>query len=85
MRGALYRRAVNSTLRFYESWILPDMKTGGWVAKSRLSLKEAKLAEFRLKKKLLNPYERDLLLDSANQEERLALEDRLKRTTFQNA
>ena len=58
------------------------MKEGGFRRQSRISLHEAKLREFREKKKLLNPYERQSLLESSNQDERLRLEDLSKRTNF---
>ena len=46
-------------------------------------MREAKLIEFRERKKLLNPYERPLMLESASQEERIRLEDLAKRTSFE--
>ena len=80
-----YDTAVARTLQLYENWILPCPKTGGFQAQTRVSLREAKLREFREKKSLLNPYERDALIGSSSQEERLRLEDLTKRTNFHNA
>ena len=83
-RERAYDAAVAKTLLFYESWILPCPKMDGFQKQTRISLREAKLREFREKKKLLNPYERDMLLDSSTQDERLRLEDLTKRTNFQS-
>ena len=50
--------AVDYTLKFYERWVLPQP----WhlpAAKERVSLKELKLREFRERKKLLNPYQKE--------------------------
>ena len=83
-RESLYDSAVARTLYFYENWILPCPKESGFHRQTRISLHEAKMIEFKEKKKLLNPYDKELLLDSANQEERLRLEDVSKRTSFNN-
>ena len=53
-------------LNFYEGWILPDMKTGGFNATYRPTLKQMKLKEFRERKKLLNPYSREQMVDGAS-------------------
>ena len=81
-RAQLYDRAVARTLAIYENWILPDPAEHGFARTTRISLREAKLREFREKKKLLHPYEREQLLDSASQEERLRLTAVDKRTNF---
>ena len=64
-RERAYDAAVAKTLHFYEGWILPCPKMDGFQKQTRISLREAKLREFREKKKLLNPYERDMLLESS--------------------
>ncbi len=69
----LYDKTVYRTLTLYENWILPDMANGGFLNTSRMTLKQAKLREFREKKKLLNPYERDMIISAANQEEQIRL------------
>ena len=83
-KNRLYDRAVNATLHLYESWILPCPVTYGFQSTKLISLREAKLIEFRERKKLLNPYERPMLLESASQEERIRLEKVAKRTSFEN-
>ena len=62
----VYDRSVFRVLNFYESWILPDMKTGGFNATYRPTLKQIKLKEFRERKKLLNPYSREQMVDGAS-------------------
>jgi len=71
----LYDKTLSRTLSFYETWVLPK-------SSSRKSLREVKMEEFRERKKLLNPYERPLLLDSASQEERIRLDQLDKQTSF---
>jgi hypothetical protein len=54
---------------------LPDNDTYGWPKdQRRISLKEAKLKEFRARKALLNPYEKTKLLENADEEEKAKLE-----------
>jgi hypothetical protein len=82
LKERAYDAAVGKTLAFYETWVIPCPKQGGFEREYRISLHEAKLREFREKKQLLNPYERTLLLDGASQEERLRLDEVDKRTSF---
>ena len=82
LKERAYDAAVARTLNFYESWVLPCPKEGGFLKQKRISLREAKLREFREKKQLLNPYEKISMLESASQEERLRLEEVSKRTNF---
>ena len=57
LKHKLYEKSVNLTLRVYENWILPPgVKT---------SLKDTKLKEFRDRRKLLNPYQRDQIITSS--------------------
>ena len=55
---------MDKTLIFYERWILPQP----WQhpsGKDRVSIKELKLREFRERRKLLNPYQKEQLIASA--------------------
>lgn len=58
MKQKLYDKAVDVSLKFYEKYVLPS---GG----QKLSLRELKLQEFRDRKKLLNPYQKEELLRNA--------------------
>lgn len=51
------------TLRYYETYVLPEQK-------DRVSLLESKKQEFRLRKKLLHPYENKKIIEEATPEER---------------
>ena len=60
----MYDYAVDKTLIIYERWILPQP----WhhpSGKDRVSIKELKLREFRERRKLLNPYQKEQLIASA--------------------
>ena len=57
-----YNKAIGFTIRYYEKWILPDIEKSGFSGPSLPSLRELKLREFRERKKLLNPYEKDILV-----------------------
>ena len=61
-----YDKAVLRALYVYEGWILPDMKNGGFTSTSRQSLYQTKLKEFRERKKLLNPYSREQMIEGAS-------------------
>ena len=54
IKDRLYAKSVNVTLNFYEKYVLPKGL--------KESLKDIKLKEFRERKKLLNPYQRDQLI-----------------------
>jgi hypothetical protein len=85
MRTRLYDRAVLKTLFFYETWVLPDNDTYGWPKdQHRLSLREAKLKEFRERKALLNPYDKEKLLEAAGEEQKPRLEKLSRSVNFQN-
>jgi hypothetical protein len=54
LKTKLYDKAVDITLKFYESVVLPPGHN--------VSLKNLKLKEYRDRKKLLHPYERETLI-----------------------
>ena len=83
-KDLLYDKAVSRTLALYETWVLPCPISHGFQNSKIITLREAKLIEFRERKKLLNPYERPLLIDGASQEEKIRLEDLAKRTNFES-
>ena len=56
IKQKLYNTSVNCTLYLYERWILPQTNIDGG---KRISLREIKLREFRDRKKLLNPYQKE--------------------------
>eukprot|EP00347_Sterkiella_histriomuscorum_P008809 403343668 len=57
-----YDKAVDLTLKFYEKWVLPqDVKLG--------SLRDIKNKEFLVRRKLLNAYQKDQLLQSSSDAE----------------
>ena len=58
LRARAYDKAVDFTLRFYERYVLPR---GEWWAEAdkRVSLRELKVREFRDRRKLLNPYQKE--------------------------
>lgn len=49
-----------------------------------MSLKEAKLKEYRERKALLNPYDKEKLFEAAGEEEKPRLEKLSKTVNFQN-
>ena len=70
----LYDRAVLKTLGLYEKWILPENDMYGFPSNRKLiSLREAKLREFKERKNLLHPYEGPKLLENADEEEKQRL------------
>lgn len=84
-RQSAYNRAVQKTLDFYEKWVLPDNETYGFPAENRrMSIREAKLKEFRKRKALLNPYEKNKLLENATDEEKSQLEKLAGTVNFKN-
>ena len=71
----IYDKSVRLTLRFYEGWILPSGGQHDYF-RSLKSLQQVKIDEFNEKKKLLNPYSKQKMLEEESQpEEEL---DRLK-------
>lgn len=56
IKQRLYEFSVEQTLKVYEKWILPRTNLDGG---KRISLKEIKLREFRDRKKMLNPYQKE--------------------------
>ena len=57
MRKSLYNKSIYYTIHFYENYILPrDMN------KNRKSLTQLKQQEFIDRKRLLNPYQKELLI-----------------------
>ena len=85
MKTIWYDRAVLRTLNFYEKWILPDNDMYGWPKENRrISLREAKLKEFRIRRALMNPYDKTRLLETSSDEERNQLEKVAKDLNFVN-
>ena len=56
IKQKLYEYSVQQTLKVYENWVLPRTNLDGV---KRVSLREVKLREFRDRKKLLNPYQKE--------------------------
>ena len=56
------------------------MQTSGFQSKTRMSLRQAKLKEFREKKKLLHPFERDQLISGASELEQVRLKKQIAMT-----
>ena len=59
IKSKLYDLSVDKTLKFYERWVLPQEWWHGHSETTRVSIKELKLREFRDRKKLLNPYQKE--------------------------
>ena len=76
----LYKGAINLTLRFYESWILPSSVVRQDFGKGLESLHTIKLKEFRERKALLNPYTQQKMLEegSTTEEENTRLQKLVK-------
>lgn len=62
LREKVYDKSVDMTLRFYERYMLPQGWWHGMSPEGRVGIKELKLREFRDRKKLLNPYQKEQLL-----------------------
>lgn len=57
----------------------------GWPENNhRISLREAKLKEFRVRKTLMNPYDKMRLLENSSDEEKEKLEKLAKNVNFEN-
>lgn len=74
MQSKVYNWAVLRTLNFYETYMLPkDPK--------RISLLQIKQKEFQDRKKLLNPYQKNLLVQEAMGTEKSTQIKRLEKIT----
>jgi hypothetical protein len=62
IRERIYDGSVDLTLRFYERYMLPQGWWHGMGPEGRVSIKELKIREFRDRKKLLNPYQKEQLI-----------------------
>lgn len=65
MREKVYDKSVDYTLHFYERYFLPQAWWNGMGPDKRLSIKELKLREFRDRKTLLNPYQKEQLISAS--------------------
>ncbi len=59
LQSRLYDASVAQTLKLYERYVLPQEWWHGMNESKRISLRELKVKEFRDRKKLLNPYQKD--------------------------
>lgn len=71
-----YDKAVSVTLKLYEKWILPPNQ--------KISLKELKLQEYRDRKKLLHPYQKEELLSKSTPDEIEKYTKLAQKTKFRN-